>query len=593
MEKAVSQNQQRSACGTARELLRATQRFADTIASDSDRNGNEAPRAELKQMHALGLFSTPLSRAHGGLGLGTESGGHLPLLRILAAVGGGDLALGRLYEGHVNALILIASYGSPEQMERAAQDADAGLLFGVWNTGGREPLRLDGGPHMLSFRGVKTFASGAAFVERPIVTAERDGGGWQMTLPRMDSPEILRAVTIDRGSWRPLGMQASESFSIDFTGARISADDLIGVPGNFYRDPLFRGGAIRFTAVQTGALLRLHRLFAQWLEHGGRGNDPYQIARLGEIALGAQAAALWIEAAAAVAEGGLFPSAGKHAAERMVECANMTRLAVERIADDLMPRVISGIGAHGLLQPAPFERILRDLTMYLRQPAPDATLADVGRASLRKASLRTNGAGSDFWTERESEASLPPAYFESIYEHSRDPWEFETSAYETAKYRDTLQNLPHGRYRNALEIGCSIGVLTAQLAMRCDSLLSIDVSERALAVARIRCAALAQVRFARMQAPLEMPEGCFDLVIVSEVAYYWDRETLDRAATLLAAQQPAGGHLVLVHFTPVVPDYPLTGDEVHDAWTARDEWRVIRQERRERYRLDVLERCQG
>jgi alkylation response protein AidB-like acyl-CoA dehydrogenase len=579
-------------------LVASAQRLADELAARANHGSTEAPRAELKRLAELGLLDAPIPSAYGGLGLGTEPGGHLPLLRVLAAIGGGDLALGRLYEGHVNALILIAAYGQPEQIERAAVDARAGKLFGVWNTGGREPMRLEArqpvrpetSPAEFTLRGVKTFATGAAFVDRPVVTAEHPGGGWQMTVPRLESPAVAAAVTLDRSFWRPLGMESSESYGIDFTGAVLRADDLVGQPGDFYRDPLFRGGAIRFAAVQAGAVLRLHRMLAAWLEKGGRGDDPYQLARLGEVTLGAQEAVLWIERAATVAEQGMSAEADKLATERMLECANMTRLAIERIATAMMPRVIAGVGAHGLLQPSWFERILRDLTMYLRQPAPDQTLAEVGRASIRKSTLRADGAANGMWLRKEPEGSLPPSYFHHIYAQSDDPWEFESSAYEAEKYRSTLASLPREHYARGLEVGCSIGVLTEKLAARCDDLLSVDVSERALERARRRCAALPQVRFECMEVPRSVPEGRFDLILVSEVAYYWTRPVLEHAMDLLAERQSAGGHLVLVHFTPFVPDYPQTGDEVHDAWSARQEWDVFKQERHERYRITVLER---
>jgi hypothetical protein len=384
-------------------------------------------------------------------------------------------------------------------------------------------------------------------------------------------------------------MESSESFGIDFTGTTLHEDELIGAPGDFYRDPMFRGGAIRFAAVQAGAVMRLHQMFAEWLDEKHRGDDPYQVARLGEVAIAAQEAAMWVEKAAAVAEECFYRTEKVHS-ERMIECANMMRIAIERLATGVMRKVTAGVGAHGLLQPARFERVIRDLTMYLRQPAPDQTLAAIGRYALEKTHRRSEGAADGFWSDSEREESLPVKYFQRIYARKGDPWEFETSEYERAKYEDTLAALPHEQYQGGVEVGCSIGVLTKMLAERCDELLGLDVSDRALDKARERCSELQGVRFACMRVPQTMPEGEFDLVMVSEVAYYWTLADLEKAADGLAERHAQGGHLVLVHLTEWVPDYPLTGDQVHDYWLERPEWRRVGGARRERYRIDVLER---
>ncbi len=368
-------------------LVGRAERVADDIFLEADLASRELPVPGLRRLHEDGFLTAPLPAEYGGLGLGTTRGGHRSLLRCLAAIGGADLALGRLYEGHVNALILIHAYGTAEQTQRAADDARDGKLFGVWNTGDRTPMRLESQGADLLLQGCKTFATGAGFVDRPIVTAERNG--WQMTLPRMESPAVASQVRLDRDAWKPLGMESSQSLTIDFGGARIDADDLIGRAGDLYREPLFRGGAIRFAAVQAGAVLRLADLFSDWLTARDRGGDPYQIARLGEVELLAQGAALWVDRAADLAEECLWPGTLEPASnDRMIQCGNMTRLAIERAATATMSHVIAGVGAHGLLQPARFERILRDLTMYLRQPSPDATLADVGRSTLMHPPLR-------------------------------------------------------------------------------------------------------------------------------------------------------------------------------------------------------------
>jgi SAM-dependent methyltransferase len=190
--------------------------------------------------------------------------------------------------------------------------------------------------------------------------------------------------------------------------------------------------------------------------------------------------------------------------------------------------------------------------------------------------------------------TLPPQYFDEVYQANEDPWNFETSAYEQDKYAATVAALPRAHYNQAFEIGCSLGVLTEQLATRCAHLLAVDVAAAALAKARRRCAHLPQVAFELMRIPEEFPAQQFELLIVSEVGYYWSPEDLETArGKILAALRP-GGHVVLVHWTPPVHDYPLTGDDVHEFFLSWVEpagpFRHLTSRRAPTYRLDVLER---
>lgn len=186
-------------------------------------------------------------------------------------------------------------------------------------------------------------------------------------------------------------------------------------------------------------------------------------------------------------------------------------------------------------------------------------------------------------------ASLPPGYFDALYEASPDPWAFETSAYERAKYAATLDALPAPRYRKALEVGGSIGVLTQLLAARCDALVAMDPARRALERARARCRALPQVRFVEGQAPGDWPPGRFDLVMLSEVIYYLDRRDVARLAGRVAGSMAHGGHVELVHWVRAT-DYPLSGDAASELFIAAlgPSFRCLAQQRTEDYRLDLL-----
>lgn len=188
--------------------------------------------------------------------------------------------------------------------------------------------------------------------------------------------------------------------------------------------------------------------------------------------------------------------------------------------------------------------------------------------------------------------SLPPGYFDNLYRASADPWGFETSDYEASKYAATLAALPNTRYRSAFEIGGSIGVLTAKLAERCDSLLSVDVSELAQSRAIARCQALPQVRFQIMRVPESYPNEVFDLTLVSEVGYYWSWKDLKKAQQCIINHLEPGGHLLLVHWTLYARDYPLSGDEVHDSFLelTPSKLRHLGSQCEEQYRLDLFER---
>ncbi|MFN3473037.1 MAG: class I SAM-dependent DNA methyltransferase [Blastomonas sp.] len=187
------------------------------------------------------------------------------------------------------------------------------------------------------------------------------------------------------------------------------------------------------------------------------------------------------------------------------------------------------------------------------------------------------------------QTSLDADYFEQMFRDKPDPWGFETSAYEQAKYARTLKALGDCRFKRALEVGCANGVLTAQLAPSCDRLLAIDVSETALGAARERCRDLPQVAFEQLAFPRQTPEEtAFDLLLLSEVAYYWDDADLQRAADWIVGAVAPGGKVLLVHWTGET-DYPQSGDDAVEKLYAMlaDRIDLVRTDCQPEYRLDL------
>ena len=124
--------------------------------------------------------------------------------------------------------------------------------------------------------------------------------------------------------------------------------------------------------------------------------------------------------------------------------------------------------------------------------------------------------------------TLPPEYFEEKYQADKDPWHFKTSEYERDKYKATLGSLTKDRYVAALEVGCSIGIFTRLLSPRCVSLLAVDSSPTAIGAAE--SVNVPNVSFRVANLPAEFPKGTFDLIVLSEVLYYFDKSDLERVA---------------------------------------------------------------
>ena len=303
---------------------------------------------------------------------------------LLKEIGRGNLVIGRIYEGHVNALQLIQTFGTSEQIKAYATDAKQHKIFGVWNAEAEDGVNiipLDNGKYRLE--GSKTFCTGCGYIERPFVSGKLPEGGWQMCIVPMDEVKTVA----DPDWWQPAGMRATVSYKVDFTGVEVEQKSLIAKPGDYFRQPWLSGGVIRFAAVQLGGAEALFNATRQYLQKLNRCDHPYQQERLGQMAIAIESGNLWLKGAAQLFDNyapvfGGYPDDSQSQASKLVAYANMVRTAIEQICMDTIQLSQRSIGTLGLLPPEPMERIIRDLTLYLRQPAFDIAVTDVGKYVL-------------------------------------------------------------------------------------------------------------------------------------------------------------------------------------------------------------------
>ncbi|MCT9871923.1 PIG-L family deacetylase [Paenarthrobacter aurescens] len=153
--------------------------------------------------------------------------------------------------------------------------------------------------------------------------------------------------------------------------------------------------------------------------------------------------------------------------------------------------------------------------------------------------------------------------FDEVHSREDDPWSYTTSWYERRKRALTLAALPGETYDSGLELGCSIGTLSEELARRCRAFLGVDASSTALAQASERLAKYPSAETRQLTIPHEWPEGTFDLVVLSETGYYLSPEELTELLARIQSSTQPGGTLLLCHWRHPISGWQLDAEAVH------------------------------
>lgn len=278
----------------------------------------------------------------------------------LAQLAATDLSLGRLTEGHLDALAI-----SHEARHRPGDG-----LLGVWAADPPSArLRACGGEDGWTLHGTKRWCSGATLLDRALVTAHADDG-YRLFDVGLDSARVIAC----EGTWNAVGMADSDTLDVEFDAVPVARDRAVGGPDWYLQRPGFWVGGIGVAACwYGGALGSMHALRDALCS---RGDDPHALAHLG--AADALCGAMWaqLRAAAMAVDDGVQGT-------QLRRLAWQVRAAVERLSSDVLTHVSRGLGAGGLTGDRAMARRVADLPIYVRQHHAERDLAALGRLAVQ------------------------------------------------------------------------------------------------------------------------------------------------------------------------------------------------------------------
>ncbi len=339
-------------------LLRAVSEWGN--ARHTRAPSNRVPPDDLDELRRIGALTAVLPRLNGGNGLGTEPDGANGLFRLLRLVGKFSLPLGRILEGHVNAVQLVLRYGHPMQIAAAVHDVLDGHLFAIWNTEAPPGVRTAA---QTSLIGRKSHCSAAGVATRGLITVDQHIDGGRLLLARLRPDERTGPLP---GTLH--GMRETQSGWVDFDGYEPEAKDWIGQPGDYMREPVFSAGAWRALAVILGGMEALVAEISRQLRARHRDGDPHQRARVAQALIAQETARLWVRECSALADGTDYTAPG------LAEYVNLARRAIEDACLATLQLAQRSIGLAAFIDRNPIEPLMRDLATYLRQPAMDEGL---------------------------------------------------------------------------------------------------------------------------------------------------------------------------------------------------------------------------
>ena len=297
--------------------------------------------------------------------------------RVLRAVAAADGSVGRVLDGHFNAVERISVLApEPLRSTELAAVAAGELRMGVW---GADPIPGEGGPARLArsgdgwvVEGTKTFCSGSTGLDRAIVLV-RDTDG-EPGPPILAYVDLSEGIEVDRGWFRGAGMRSSESHRVFFDGAKVLA--VLGEPGEIVREPYFGRDAIR-TAVTWAGIADLAvgaALDTLAAKSGGREPDDIVSLAAGRMLAARDTIDRWIEYAGALAD--------EDPERSLAETSIRLRVTVSDACRNILDEAARACGSRSFAVGDDLDRARRDLELFMLQHRLEPALARDGRRAI-------------------------------------------------------------------------------------------------------------------------------------------------------------------------------------------------------------------
>jgi alkylation response protein AidB-like acyl-CoA dehydrogenase len=296
-------------------------------------------------------------------------------LELVRRVARADGSVGRIFDGHLNAVERLAVQAPPAVRDRELAAIVAGQLrAGVW---GGDPGPGEGPPATVVevdgvevLRGVKTFCSGAGGLHRALILARQAQGGPPLAV-WIDVGDD-RGVDVDPSWYRSYGLRASVSHRVVFNDAPVLAR--FGAPGSLGEQPWFSRDALRTAASWAGmADTAVEAALDELAARPGRG--PLEALAAGRILTAQRTIDLWITRGAEAMDA---------VDEALPEIAVQARVGISEACLVLLDEAARGCGSRPFVRAGSLDRARRDLEVFLLQHRLDPLLARVGEAALEE-----------------------------------------------------------------------------------------------------------------------------------------------------------------------------------------------------------------